>query len=241
MRELSKNSSKQSHRLARKWTAYAAAAATISSGVADAAIIHTDLGTQPISAVNGSFELDVDLDGTADFEFLQRRVQSSHSDSSPCRSTWRRDRRESLVSGRGQNGMIGNLGSAYRLTSRGYIYPFAIGIQNAILAVHGFRSSSNCRSTSSDNYVHGHFGSYYDSLLRGFLGLQFEIAGNGRHAGWADVEVSADQIVLHGFAYETTPGKALRAGAVPEPHTLALLAMGAAGMIARRRQLRRNS
>jgi hypothetical protein len=79
-----------------------------------------------------------------------------------------------------------------------------------------------------------------------YLGLKFVIAGQ-THYGWARLTVSAQRFMvtatLTGYAYETTPGKAIIAGATTgsvdgdssapastpgsEPATLGVLALGA--------------
>jgi hypothetical protein len=70
-----------------------------------------------------------------------------------------------------------------------------------------------------------------------FLGLRFQIpADNSTHFGWARVSVDDDlTMTLVDWAYESTPGVGILAGAVPEPASLGLLALGAAGVIALRR------
>jgi hypothetical protein len=62
--------------------------------------------------------------------------------------------------------------------------------------------------------------------------------------GWAKVStvtnlneigVSGD-VILHGYAYESTPNTAIVTGAVPEPTSLAIFAMGGAGIAAWKRR-----
>ena len=83
---------------------------------------------------------------------------------------------------------------------------------------------------------------------RGFMGLRFVVAGN-THFGWADITLNPDfSVTLHSFAYEACADQGIDAGAtsggadcstvgeVPEPHSAAMLAMGAAGLLAYRRR-----
>jgi PEP-CTERM motif len=82
---------------------------------------------------------------------------------------------------------------------------------------------------------------------QGYLGLKFLI-GASVHYGWADISVNPDlSVTLHSFAYESCADQSINAGQttngatcsdapVPEPHSAALLAMGAAGLLAYRRR-----
>jgi hypothetical protein len=91
------------------------------------------------------------------------------------------------------------------------------------------------------------FGDYgFDSFLADgpflgasnkFVGLQFEIPGSGTHYGWVRVTVLDDlRLKIHDWAYESTPDQSIVAGAgippLPEPGSLAMLALGAAGALA---------
>jgi hypothetical protein len=80
---------------------------------------------------------------------------------------------------------------------------------------------------------------------KGYLGLQFQDADAATHYGWAKLEVPGDlsSLILYGFAYETDIDTPILAGAgdpspVPLPSSLALLASGAAGLLAYRRMKR---
>jgi hypothetical protein len=75
---------------------------------------------------------------------------------------------------------------------------------------------------------------------RGYAGVRFDIPGGSRHYGYLDIGVSASgsQITLYGGAYETLIEGGIQAGATPEPTTLGLLALGAAGVAAWRTRRR---
>ena len=81
------------------------------------------------------------------------------------------------------------------------------------------------------------------------MGLKFKI-GSDMHYGWVQIDVNrtVTQAVIKAYAYQDIPigqpGGTLTAGqtastAVPEPSGLALLALGAAGIAARRRRKQR--
>ena len=72
----------------------------------------------------------------------------------------------------------------------------------------------------------------------GYLGLQWDIGGGDYLNAWARVDVTGDNsgtATLYDFAYESTPNTPISAGDVPEPSTLALLAIGAGALALRRR------
>jgi len=73
------------------------------------------------------------------------------------------------------------------------------------------------------------------AMTNGYLGLRFFMGGITNY-GWASVTVSTDmkQYTIHQFAYDNS-GADIQAGVIPEPNSLSLLALGAAGLFAFRR------
>lgn len=79
-------------------------------------------------------------------------------------------------------------------------------------------------------------GEFYHN--RAFIGLKFE-ADDGVHYGWIDAEgasrtmenhlIKDSSLIIHGWAYESTPGVGIAAGAVPEPSSVILFTIGAIG------------
>ena len=68
----------------------------------------------------------------------------------------------------------------------------------------------------------------------GYLGFQFQTSDLTTHYGWAQLDLSGfgsvGSAVLVDWAYESTADTPIVAGAVPEPASLALLALGAVGV-----------
>ena len=73
----------------------------------------------------------------------------------------------------------------------------------------------------------------------GFVGVRFKRDDNN-HFGWIRVHIDRGALTIKDWAYESTPDAPIRAGEgsppVPEPSGLALLATGAAGILAWRRR-----
>ena len=104
----------------------------------------------------------------------------------------------------------------------------------------------SCQLTLGSRYSYGAAGVfYYGGFAAGgpngsvppgtfaYAGFRFT-AADGIHYGWVRLAVSAGLIDFANpvaAAYESAPGVGITAGAVPEPGTLSLLALGAAGVL----------
>jgi hypothetical protein len=91
---------------------------------------------------------------------------------------------------------------------------------------------------SSNSHFSGHFGHFNSTSgdVAGYLGLDV-LQGGTPEYGWASIVVHPDfSVTLDSFAIQTS-GTSLDAGAgMPEPASILLLAMGAAGIAAYRRK-----
>ena len=77
----------------------------------------------------------------------------------------------------------------------------------------------------------------FNNVTNAYIGLSFPI-GTATHFGWVRVDVnnSARSFVVKDWAYNATAGTGIRAGEIPEPASLGLLAAGAAGVATLRRR-----
>jgi hypothetical protein len=79
------------------------------------------------------------------------------------------------------------------------------------------------------------FGSFY--LQKGYLGFEFE-SDEGTHYGYAYLEsLGTGSMRISQVAWETEPGKAIRAGNIPEPSSSLLLSLSICMALAQRRRI----
>ena len=98
----------------------------------------------------------------------------------------------------------------------------------------GYSTLIQCLSGSGGYTCAGRFPGHH-----AYMGVEFSIEG-ATHYGWINVSVAdyGPYAEIHGWAYESTPGMGLIAGAIPEPSTLLLLLVGAASLILRKGGIR---
>lgn len=227
-------------RLWRKLSAYAAAGVSMLAGgpvgELQAAIVHVDLGLNGETIpqfghstygstilIQGAIGIDFDQDGAPDFRAV---FHSAAGDCGPRSNESYRVTALRLFGNGGPSNLI--VQSARALAAGEIIRTDSAGVTNSRLA---YQSVSDCDDEQLTFRTGGPFLNSH-----GYVGLVFLGLDNAIHAGWADIAVSSSSLTLYGFAYETEPGVAIAAGAVPEPPSLVLLAAGAAGLAARRRR-----
>ncbi len=215
---------KKSRKLERELIAYSLAAGAVLLGAAGAKadIIHTDLGPGEVLNYDGA-TFDIDFDGGgAEFAIAfgtsYYRVDVVFI---TANASWR---------GGGGWGTGGGAAAG------------AVALNNGDDVNAGAQWGHNnlTGTTFYGNMAYTSFGSGYGSFYNTsdkYLGVKFEIGGN-THYGWIQVQVAADvtDATITGYAFEDTPDAQITAGAVPEPGSLALLALGAAGLAAWRKK-----
>jgi hypothetical protein len=123
--------------------------------------------------------------------------------------------------------------------------PKALTLGTLISAANATGSGGNL-STSTGSPVSVKSGNWSADEVPAYLGLRFDISGSA-HYGWAQLSIDVDggvspraYVNLIDYAYESQADVSILAGdttvATPEPSSLALFALGAAGVMALRRK-----
>jgi hypothetical protein len=140
---------------------------------------------------------------------------------------------QASVSGPGTTSFVVDIDGPEALTLGTLINGSSVlGSTGNLFSISGPTKSGNWQST--------------DTPVQAYLGVAFDISGS-THYGWAQLTVDANfgfpsnaSITLIDYAYESQAGVGIEAGAtasaVPEPSTLGLFALGAAGVMALRRK-----
>jgi hypothetical protein len=194
-----------------------------------------DLTNSPGGA-NTMVTWDVNTDGTADFLFRNR-----YPDTAPGTTgvVWQQQMDPATAALATTNGVVSYLGAFVR-------YAFALGAGVSVGPTNTNFSTvtqvvlGSRYNYGSGSYYYGGFAAGPDGAANGavtpgtfaFVGFRFN-AADGVHFGWVKLAVNAGIIDFQnimGAAYESTPNTAIVTG-VPEPGTMALLALGAAGIV----------
>jgi len=121
--------------------------------------------------------------------------------------------------------------------------PYAVKIPAAGLINAGvINSSPPNRAVLGSRYGTTDYGDWAGNSGPGYLGLKFTNA-SGVHFGWVCLSVTpgtgvagVGKIQFCGAAFEDAADTPIAAGAVPEPGSLAMLALGAAALVSSRRK-----
>jgi hypothetical protein len=221
----------------RRLNAYAIAAGAAGVGLlasvrpSEAKIVYTP--THRVIGLNGSYNLDLNHDGIADFVIFEKAFYSTVYNINFL-----------SVKPLGSNGVAGQQNHYAEALPRGV----RIGSNNFYQ-----HQAEMCDARSGSR--RGSFGPWVNVTNR-YLGLKFTIKGK-THYGWARLTVKttyghiAIDATLTGYAFETIANKAIIAGRTkgpedtiaeessaptPQPTTLGLLAMGSPGLSIWRRE-----
>ncbi|MFL5762612.1 MAG: T9SS type A sorting domain-containing protein [Bacteroidia bacterium] len=172
--------------LPKKLKAYSAIAGSLlaAANQADAQIVYTDVSPDSTVAGDGnSFYLDMDNDGTYDFQ-IGVTINATTAYTSQRVS----------ITAQGSNAVAGD-------TVGMYVYPFAMNSGDTVQAAQQFNYGSN--QSMASYFLPG--GSQYGNwvgVTDKYLGLSFYI-GAQRHFGWARLNVNATgtQFTIKDYAY----------------------------------------
>jgi hypothetical protein len=212
----------------RKMRAYAAAvsaaAGAATAGAAHGAVVHT---SGPFVVPNtGSYDVNFNGDGVADFSFTNQAGQKNFG----------------RYYGNGVAGVSGVATAPYGNNST---RPAPLNFGDLINGSRAYAADPGGNTntlagdglidTGTDNANVGFFPT--DGTVK-YAGIQFTVGSNTFY-GWVGIALqdpasSNSTGTITDFAYESTPGQGIAAGAVPEPTGLALLALGAAGLLRRK-------
>ena len=173
----------------------------------------------PVDVLLGTYNLDVDADGTAEYTFTRTGSTTPVVDISNNVNTYSNQVAGFVVPpGDPKPGTYASLLHPGELIDDSLSY---VGGSSVIL---------------SGNTVGNTFGEFYGHS--GFAALRFSLPGEaGVHFGFAELHDTSGNLTVVRVGYETEQDTGIvTPGLVPEPGTLALLAAGAAGLLALRRR-----
>lgn len=190
---------------------------------------------------------DVDGDGVADFQF-QDRYNNTDPNAGAAGVVWQLRMNAATTALASTNNVIGYGASA------AFKYATALTLGTTISSAGAFSGGATTLILGSqytlgygDRTNYGGFAAGPNATTgavapgtNAYAGFRFASGGN-TYYGWIQLSVNAGVLNFVNAAYNNTPGTAINAGAraVPEPGSMAALAMGAAavvGAVAKRRR-----
>ena len=211
--------------------ALAIASGTSAYGTVVVVSTPADLTNSPGGA-NTTANWDVNSDGIMDFTFNNRYPNTTPG---LYGVIWQQNMNPFGTSG-ATNNLISYSGPFVR-------YAFALGAGVSVAPGNPNFSANITQVVLGSKYSYGSAGVFYyggfaangpnGSVAPGtfaFVGFRFT-AADGLHFGYVRLAVNAGLIDFASAAYGSTPNTAINTGAVPEPGTMALLALGAAGIL----------
>ena len=162
-------------------------------------VVYTDVEPDEVIGLNGSFNIDLNADGIADFN-----PQVFDAPNGAGAVIFPTSNGSNSSQGSNGNGFVG-------FAIGNYNYPSNLSSGAVIDANSDFVTDARGDlNLNSCNYSGSQF---CDGVTDGFIGVSFELAGN-THYGWIRVDVSADasSITVKDFAFDATPDAAIVAG-----------------------------
>lgn len=209
--------------------ALAIASGTAAYGAPVAVNPPPDLINTAGNATNTTVNWDVNGDGIIDFTFVNR-----YPNSNTTGVVWQLNMNPAAGTA-ATNGVVSYQGAFVR-----YAFALAGGTSIGAASTFGTPTQITLGSRYSSSGVQTNYGGFAAAGPNGsvppgtmaFAGFRFQ-AADGTHFGWIQLSVNGGIIDFSTAAYETTPGAAILAGnsVVPEPSTLAMLALGAVGVV----------
>ena len=218
----SKTASRLSDSIHHQLNMYAIAASAAGVGIlsmatpAAARVVYTPAHVVIPKDTNIVRYIDLNHDGILDFELHHAFDQSSRFTLSSL-NVFDPKHKSNLVMGRRQR--ESPFYSVFALKAGAKIGPGAFNPKNSMMAF---------ATSPGSSVVWGYWAANKEGVKNRYLGLQFVIKGK-RHYGWARLTVTVRQqrqghsiaATLTGYAYETIPNKAIKAGQTTDDGSLA--------------------